>query len=222
MKNILGNEAGWPWLLGLTVIPGILQVITPFPSLWYEVISSVELNKMLSWMIIKCNWGLIIKCGMWFNFRAEILRWLKGFYRNLAFVLTKPLALIFNYNWEQIGNNCKNAILIGISFDIFFRSSFCPFVRNHQNSCFWIGTIRNAPLQLWLGSADELMCMKRWMRWGWNKRAWSWFPRSLWSKWWRTALFGSLWSLLSWWCWPSNSPESTPWVVLPVKSLKCL
>ncbi|XP_059084871.1 solute carrier family 2, facilitated glucose transporter member 1-like isoform X2 [Tigriopus californicus] len=27
MKNILGNEAGWPWLLGLTVVPGILQVI---------------------------------------------------------------------------------------------------------------------------------------------------------------------------------------------------
>eukprot|EP00095_Tigriopus_kingsejongensis_P004031 maker-scaffold5_size1054832-snap-gene-3.8 protein:Tk04031 transcript:maker-scaffold5_size1054832-snap-gene-3.8-mRNA-1 annotation:"solute carrier family facilitated glucose transporter member 1-like" len=27
MKNILGNEAGWPWLLGLTVIPGLIQVI---------------------------------------------------------------------------------------------------------------------------------------------------------------------------------------------------
>merc|ERR1712226_683762 len=31
MNNVLGNEAGWPFLLGLTIIPGILQLITlPF------------------------------------------------------------------------------------------------------------------------------------------------------------------------------------------------
>ncbi len=31
MKNVLGNEAGWPFLLGLTVIPGVLQLVTlPF------------------------------------------------------------------------------------------------------------------------------------------------------------------------------------------------
>ena len=31
MTNVLGNEAGWPFLFGLTVIPGVLQVITlPF------------------------------------------------------------------------------------------------------------------------------------------------------------------------------------------------
>ena len=28
MGSILGNEAGWPFLLGLTIIPGILQVKT--------------------------------------------------------------------------------------------------------------------------------------------------------------------------------------------------
>ena len=26
MQNVLGNKAGWPWLLFLTVIPGVLQV----------------------------------------------------------------------------------------------------------------------------------------------------------------------------------------------------
>jgi hypothetical protein len=26
MGSVLGNEAGWPFLLGLTIIPGILQV----------------------------------------------------------------------------------------------------------------------------------------------------------------------------------------------------
>ena len=26
MANVLGNDAGWPWLLGLTIIPGIFQV----------------------------------------------------------------------------------------------------------------------------------------------------------------------------------------------------
>jgi len=31
MTNVLGNDVGWPFLLGLTIIPGILQVITlPF------------------------------------------------------------------------------------------------------------------------------------------------------------------------------------------------
>ena len=31
LTNVLGNEAGWPFLLGLTVIPGVLQLITlPF------------------------------------------------------------------------------------------------------------------------------------------------------------------------------------------------
>ena len=31
MTNVLGNDAGWPFLLGLTVIPGVLQLITlPF------------------------------------------------------------------------------------------------------------------------------------------------------------------------------------------------
>ena len=31
MKNVLGNEPGWPFLLGLTVIPGVLQLLTlPF------------------------------------------------------------------------------------------------------------------------------------------------------------------------------------------------
>merc|ERR1712226_1835412 len=31
INNVLGNEAGWPFLLGLTIIPGILQLITlPF------------------------------------------------------------------------------------------------------------------------------------------------------------------------------------------------
>jgi len=31
MKNILGNESGWPWLLFLTVIPGVMQLATlPF------------------------------------------------------------------------------------------------------------------------------------------------------------------------------------------------
>ncbi len=27
MNGVLGNEAGWPWLLGLTVIPGVIQVL---------------------------------------------------------------------------------------------------------------------------------------------------------------------------------------------------
>ena len=26
MNSILGNDAGWPWLLFLTIIPGIVQV----------------------------------------------------------------------------------------------------------------------------------------------------------------------------------------------------
>lgn len=31
MKNVLGNDVGWPYLFGLTVIPGLLQLITlPF------------------------------------------------------------------------------------------------------------------------------------------------------------------------------------------------
>merc|ERR1712079_976776 len=31
MRNVLGNEGGWPWLLFLTVIPGVLQLATlPF------------------------------------------------------------------------------------------------------------------------------------------------------------------------------------------------
>lgn len=31
MTNVLGNEPGWPFLLGLTVIPGVLQLLTlPF------------------------------------------------------------------------------------------------------------------------------------------------------------------------------------------------
>jgi len=31
MRNVLGNQAGWPWLLFLTVIPGVLQLVTlPF------------------------------------------------------------------------------------------------------------------------------------------------------------------------------------------------
>jgi len=28
MKGLLGNEDGWPWLLGITVIPGIIQLFT--------------------------------------------------------------------------------------------------------------------------------------------------------------------------------------------------
>ena len=28
MKGLLGNEDGWPWLLGITVIPGIIQVLS--------------------------------------------------------------------------------------------------------------------------------------------------------------------------------------------------
>lgn len=31
MNNVLGNDAGWPYLFGLTLIPGILQLVTlPF------------------------------------------------------------------------------------------------------------------------------------------------------------------------------------------------
>lgn len=27
LNGILGNDAGWPWLLGLTIIPGLMQVV---------------------------------------------------------------------------------------------------------------------------------------------------------------------------------------------------
>ena len=45
MRNVLGNQAGWPWLLFLTVIPGVLQVsffvcITfelSFVFLWWQL-----------------------------------------------------------------------------------------------------------------------------------------------------------------------------------------
>ena len=33
MQNVLGNDAGWPILLGLTIIPGIIQVKQKFVSL---------------------------------------------------------------------------------------------------------------------------------------------------------------------------------------------
>ena len=32
MTNVLGNDMGWPFLLGLTIIPGLLQVISQLIS----------------------------------------------------------------------------------------------------------------------------------------------------------------------------------------------
>ena len=55
MNNVLGNEAGWPFLLGLTIIPGILQLITlPFcpespKYLLLEKNNSEGATKALEW-----------------------------------------------------------------------------------------------------------------------------------------------------------------------------
>ena len=55
MNNVLGNEAGWPFLLGLTIIPGILQLITlPFcpespKYLLLEKNNSEDATKALEW-----------------------------------------------------------------------------------------------------------------------------------------------------------------------------
>ena len=55
INNVLGNEAGWPFLLGLTIIPGILQLITlPFcpespKYLLLEKNKPEEATKALEW-----------------------------------------------------------------------------------------------------------------------------------------------------------------------------
>ena len=40
MQNVLGNKAGWPWLLFLTVIPGVLQVSLSV-LLWVQLLPVV-------------------------------------------------------------------------------------------------------------------------------------------------------------------------------------
>jgi len=56
INNVLGNEAGWPFLLGLTIIPGILQLITlPFcpespKYLLLEKNKPEEATKALEWL----------------------------------------------------------------------------------------------------------------------------------------------------------------------------
>merc|ERR1711993_41854 len=56
INDVLGNEAGWPFLLGLTIIPGILQLITlPFcpespKYLLLEKNNSEDATKALEWL----------------------------------------------------------------------------------------------------------------------------------------------------------------------------
>ena len=40
MRNVLGNQAGWPWLLFLTIIPGVLQVSLSV-LLWVQLLPVV-------------------------------------------------------------------------------------------------------------------------------------------------------------------------------------
>lgn len=56
MTNVLGNDAGWPYLFGLTVIPGILQLATlPFcpespKYLLLDKNNDEEATKSLTWL----------------------------------------------------------------------------------------------------------------------------------------------------------------------------
>jgi hypothetical protein len=43
MGSVLGNEAGWPFLLGLTIIPGILQVNPVENRFWKLVLTGFKI-----------------------------------------------------------------------------------------------------------------------------------------------------------------------------------
>jgi SP family facilitated glucose transporter-like MFS transporter 1 len=97
MNSVLGNDGGWPWLLGLTIVPGIIQLLTlPFcpESPKYLLLDKEDeerANSALVWLRGKVTHKLDIfeslseKFSIFPNFFSDVKTFCKSPYLSLLF-----------------------------------------------------------------------------------------------------------------------------------------